>query len=234
MSFEMDRIRHLGESQPQTWGAMSKLTFTTKVMPVFGLGLLMTAFGVFAGLQVAATFGMVPLYVIMALEFVLVLSSGAWQRKEGLNKFLFFVYALFAGMTLVPLLGFVMAKGGIAIVGQALTVTTITFGGLMFYGMTTKRDFTNLGGFLFIGALALIAAGLLNAFVFHSGMMGIIVSVISVGLFSAYTVYEMSVIRQHYTDDDYIGAALGLFIGFIGLFTSILRLFGFMGGNSDD
>lgn len=233
MSSEMDRIRHLGETQPQTWGAMSKLTFTTKVMPVFGLGLLMTAFGVFAGIQVAATYGMMPLYIIMALEFVMVLTSGAWQNKEGLNKFLFFVYALFSGMTLVPLLSFVMASGGIALIGQALTVTTVTFGGLMFYGMTTKRDFTSLGGFLFIGALALIAAGLLNAFVFKSGMMGMVVSVISVGLFSAYTVYQMSVIRQHYTDDDYIGAALGLFIGFIGLFTSILRLFGFM-GNSDD
>ncbi|MFN3428507.1 MAG: Bax inhibitor-1 family protein [Candidatus Sericytochromatia bacterium] len=233
MSSEMDRIRHLGETQPQTWGAMSKLTFTTKVMPVFGLGLLMTAFGVFAGIQVAATYGMMPLYIIMALEFVMVLTSGAWQHKEGLNKFLFFVYALFSGMTLVPLLSFVMASGGIAMIGQALTVTTITFGGLMFYGMTTKRDFTSLGGFLFIGALALIAAGLLNAFVFQSGMMGMVVSVISVGLFSAYTVYQMSVIRQHYSDQDYIGAALGLFIGFIGLFTSILRLFGFM-GNSDD
>lgn len=234
MSSEMDRIRHLGDTHPQAWGAMSKLTFTTKVMPMFGLALLMTAFGVFAGMQVAATYGMVPLYVIMALEFVLVLSSGAWQQKEGLNKFLFFVYALFSGMTLVPLLMFAGAKGGLPLIGQALTVTTVTFGGLMFYGMSTKRDFTNMGGFLFIGALALIAAGLLNAFVFHSGMMGLIVSVISVGLFSAYTVYQMSVIRQHYTDADYIGAALGLFIGFIGMFTAILRLFGFMGGNNDD
>ena len=233
MSFEMDRIRHLGDSNVAPWGAMSKLTFTTKVMPIFGLALLMAAFGVFAGLQVvAAGFGM-ALWGVVAIEFILVLTSGAWQRKEGLNKFLFFVYALFSGMTLVPLLGFVMAKGGIMLIGQALTVTTITFAGLMFYGMTTKRDFSSMGGFLFIGALGLIAAGLLNAFVFKSGMMGLIVSVIGVGLFSAYTVFQMSVIRQTYEDADYIGAALGLFIGFIGLFSSILRMFGFLGGSDD-
>lgn len=233
MSFEMDRIRHLGGEDVARWGAMSKLTFTTKVMPIFGLALLMTAFGVYAGIQVLHAYGIAPLWGVMAVEFVLVLTAGAWQAKEGLNKFLFFVYALFSGMTLVPLLSYVALQGGLALVGQALTVTTVTYGGLMLYGMTTKRDFTSMGGILFMGALALIAAGLLNAFVFHSGAFGLVASVIGVALFSAYTVYEMSIIRRAYSDADYIGAALGLYIGFIGLFTHILRLFGIMGSRDD-
>jgi hypothetical protein len=233
MSFEMDRIRHLGGEDVARWGAMSKLTFTTKVMPIFGLSLLMTAFGVYAGVRVIQSVGVAPLWAIMAAEFLLVLSAGAWQAKEGLNKVLFFVYALFSGMTLVPLLAYVHMQGGLTLIGQALTVTTVTYGGLMVYGMTTKRDFTSMGGILFMMALGLVAAGLLNAFVFHSGMFGLVASVIGVGLFSAYTVYEMSVIRQSYSDDDYIGAALGLYIGFIGLFANILRLFGFFGGRDD-
>jgi FtsH-binding integral membrane protein len=233
MSFEMDRIRQVGGDDVGRWGAMSKLTFTTKVMPIFGLALLMTAFGVYAGVRVVGAYGMAPLWGVIAVEFLLVLTAGAWQAKEGLNKLLFFVYALFSGMTLVPLLSYVAMQGGLVLIGQALTVTTVTYGGLMLYGMTTKRDFTSMGGLLFMGALALIAAGLLNAFVFHSGMFGLVASVLGVGLFSAYTVYEMSIIRRSYSDADYIGAALGLYIGFIGLFSHILRLFGIMGSRDD-
>lgn len=233
MSFEMDRIRHLGGSPDASWGAMSKQTFTTKVMPVFGLALLMAAFGVYVGLQVvAAGFG-VFLWGAVAVELILVFTAGMWQQKEGLNKFLFFVYALLSGMTLVPLLMMASLKGGLVLISQALTVSSVTFAGLALYGATTKRDFTNLGGYIFIGALALIVAMLLNAFVFQSGLFGMIASVIGVGLFSAFTVYEMSMIRRAYTDKDWIAAALGLFIAFIGLFSMILRLFTAFGGNDD-
>lgn len=233
MSFEMDRIRHLGDHPDAAWGAMSKQTFTTKVMPVFGLSLLVAAVGIYAGLLVSAMVSPMVLWGAVIVNLGLVFTSGMWQRKEGLNKVLFFLYALLSGMTLVPLLSVAAMQGGLALIGQALTVTTITFGGLSIYGMTTKRDFTNIGGYLFIGALALIAAGLLNAFVFHSGMVGLVVSILGVGIFSAFTVYEMSMIRRTYTDEDYIGAALGLFIAFIGLFTMILRLFTNFGGNDD-
>jgi FtsH-binding integral membrane protein len=234
MSFEMERIRHIGDMQDARWGAMSKQTFTTRVMPMFGIALGVTAAGVYGGLQMLAAG--VPMLALMALAIVelgLVFTSGIWQRKEGLNKVLFFVYALLAGVTMVPLLSFVGAKGGLMLITQALTVTMITFGGLAVYGLVSKRDFSNLGGFIFVGVLALLVTGLLNAFVFQSGALSLVTSIVSVGLFSAFTVYEMSMIREIYADEDYVGAALGLFIAFIGLFQSILQLFGLMSGNDD-
>lgn len=233
MSFEMDRIRHLGDHPDAAWGAMSKETFTAKVMPVFGLALLVAAGGIYGGIQVVQTMGMAPLWGAVIVELGLVFTAGMWQRKEGLNKVLFFLYAFLSGMTLVPLLTLAAFKGGLMLIGQALTVTSVTFGGLALYGMTTKRDFTNMGGYLFIGALALIATSLLNMFLFKSGMVGMAVSILGVGIFSAFVVYEMSMIRRVYTDEDWIGAALGLFISFIGLFTMILRLFTAFGSNDD-
>ncbi len=234
MSFEMERIRHIGDMQDARWGAMSKHTFTARVMPMFGIALGVTAAGVYGGLQMLAAG--VPMFALMALAIVelgLVFTSGVWQRKEGLNKVLFFVYALLAGVTMVPLLSYVGAKGGLMLITQALTVTMITFGGLAVYGLVSKRDFSNLGGFIFVGVLALLVTGLLNAFVFQSGALSLVTSIVSVGLFSAFTVYEMSMIRESYADEDYVGAALGLFIAFIGLFQSILQLFGLMGSNDD-
>lgn len=236
MSYEMDRVRHIGDVQAGGWGAMSKLTFTTKVMPMFGLALAVTAGGVFAGMAALPALGAMAMPVLIAAlvaEVALAFTAGWWQGKAGLNKVLFFLYALLSGVTVVPLLMWAGARAGLPVIAQALTVTAVTFGALSVYGMTTKRDFSNLGGFIFIAAIALLVGGLLNAFVFHSSVFMLVASIISVGIFSAFTVYEMNMIRNTYTDDDYVFAALGLFIAFMGLFTSILRLFGIMGSNDD-
>ena len=237
MSFESNSVRHVGAMQDAHWGGMSKLTFTTKVMPLFGLSLLVAAGGVVGGLQLIASLGqgtaMMIMIGAMIVELGLVFTSGMWQQKEGLNKVLFFVYALLSGMTLVPLLVWAGARGGLPMIAQALTVSAVTFGALGFYGMTTKRDFSNLGGFIFIAMIALLIGGIFNIF-FQSSIFSLIASIAGVGIFSAFTVYEMNMIRNHYSDQEYVGAALGLLIAFIGLFQSILRLFGFAGGSSDD
>lgn len=231
MSFEMNRVRHLGDVQGGSWGAMSKLTFTTKVMPMFGLSLLVAAAGSYVGLK----FMTMPLLIAsFVCELVLVFSSPWWQRKEGLNKVLFAAYALLSGITLVPLLTWVGMRGGVMMIAEALSVTTITFVGLAIYGMTTKRDFSNMGGYIFIGCLGLFAAGLLNMFVFQSSMFSLACSMGGVAIFSAFAVYEMNMIRTQYEDADWIGASLGMFIAFMGLFTSILRMFGILGSSSDD
>lgn len=236
MSFNNNTVRHVGDLKQAEWGGMSKLTFTTKVMPLFGLSLLVAAGGVMGGLQILASLGrgtgMIVLIAALIAELGLVFTSGMWQQKEGLNKVLFFTYALLSGMTLVPLLMWAGAAGGLGMIAQALTVSAVTFGGLAFYGMTTKRDFSSLGGFIFIACLALLVGGLFNIF-FQSSVFSLIASIAGVGIFSAFTVYEMNMIRNHYTDDQYVGAALGLLIAFIGLFQSVLRLFG-IAGSSDD
>ncbi len=236
MSFEMDRVRTIGGVEDGAWGAMSKLTFTTKVMPLFGLALLVAAGGAAGGLALFTALPAIALPIVLAgiaVEFILALTCGKWQYKEGLNKVLFFVYALLSGVTIVPLMMYVGQQGGIMMIAQALSVTTVTFLGLGAYGLTTKRDFTNMGGYIFVGCMALFFAGLLNFFFFHSSMASLAFSVFGVGIFSAFAVWEMNMIRNAYADEDYVGASLGLFIAFMGLFTSILRLFGIMGSSDD-
>lgn len=214
-----------------SYSSMSQQTFTTKVLPLFGLALLVAAIGVYWGqfLPMEAQFG------VVIAELALVFTSGMWQRKEGLNTLLFFAYALCSGITLVPLLTYAAWQGGLALISEALTVTTVTFGGLALYGLTTRRDFSGVGSFLFMGTIGLIVASLMNAFLFHSGAVGMLVSVVGVGIFGGFVVYDMAMIRRRFSEADAVGAALGLFIDFIGLFTFILRiLIAFSGGNRRD
>ncbi|MEB3285569.1 MAG: Bax inhibitor-1/YccA family protein [Candidatus Sericytochromatia bacterium] len=237
MSYEMDRARHIG-SLPQAgsaWGGMSSVTFTSKVMPIFGLALLATAGGVYAGMHLlkmaGAAAGPILIAAIVA-ELGLVFTSNRWQRKEGLNRLLFIAYAVLTGVTLVPLLTWAGMRGGLPLIAQALSVTAVTFGGLAVYGATSKRDFANLGGFVFVGVLALFVAGLVNLFLQSSGL-AMLLSLGGVLMFSVFTVFQMNVIRNHYADADWVGAALGLFISFIGMFQSILHLFGLMSSSDD-
>jgi modulator of FtsH protease len=236
MSYEMDRAQHIGGTPSASWGAMSAQTFTGKVMPAFGASLAVAAGGVFAGMMalqaLGPTLGFGLLIAALVAELGLIFTAGRWQHNEALNKPLFFLYALLSGVTLVPLLTWAGARGGVPLIGQALAVTAVTFGALSVYGATTKRDFANLGGFLFVACIGLLAAGLLNIF-FQSSMLSLVCSILGVGVFSAFTVYEMNMIRRTYSDADWIAAALGLFVAFIGLFQSILRLFG-IAGSSDD
>jgi FtsH-binding integral membrane protein len=229
MSYEMDGVRHIGGLSGRQDGRMSQRTFATKVMPIFGLALAMTAAGAYlgAGLPRAAY---IP---IVIAELALVFTSGMWQRKEGLNNILFFVYALLSGMTLVPILAWAGHIGGIALVMQALAVSTVTFGACAVFGLSTKRDFSGMGTFLLLTCVGLIVASLLGAFVFHSSVFTMAITVVGVGLFSAFTVYDMNQIRNNYLEVDYVGAALALYIDFIGLFTYVLRFFGLWGGRDD-
>jgi hypothetical protein len=229
MSYEMDGVRHIGNILERPTGRLSKQTFTTKVMPAFGLGLLMTAAGAYLGAGLPTAL----LLPAVLVEFILVLTSGLWQRKEGLNQILFFVYALLSGMTLVPLLRWAALGAGVGVIVQALVVTTVTFAGCAAFGLTTKRDLSGLGGFLFATCLGMIVASLLGIFFFHSSVFMMVLTVLGVALFSAFTAYDMNRIRNDYLDADWMGAALALYIDFIGLFTYVLRFFGLFGSRDD-
>jgi FtsH-binding integral membrane protein len=209
---------------------MSKAAFTAKVMPAFGVALAIAA----AGTMVGGSLGFAGQIVSLIGTLILAFTAGMWSRQEGLNKVLFALYAFMSGVSTLPLLAWASMRGGEALIGQALLASTVTFIGVGVYGLVSKKDFANLGGALMVGLIAMIAVSLLNTFIFHSSFIGLAVSFFSVGIFAVFTAYDMNQIIRNYEERDYILGALQLFIDFMGLFTSILRVLGLVGGGSDD
>lgn len=202
---------------------MSQRVFDTRVLPLFGGGLLLAAATSYIGLGL-------PIGVCIAAmigELILVMTSGMWARNEnaGLNVGLYFLVTALAGLASVPLIMWALGRGGPAMIVQAFAVSGLTFGGLMAYSLVSKRDFTGLGGFLMAGIIGLLIAGVVNIFL-HSSALAFGFSVISVLIFSGFVLYDMAIIRRHFSDADYIMAAIMLFIDFMGLFQNILRLMG--------
>jgi uncharacterized protein len=144
-------------------------------------------------------------------------------------------YAALWGLMIAPMVGSYLNVAP-SLVFQAFLVTAITFGAASIAGYVTKRNLSGLGTFFMIACIGLIVAGLLNAFVFQSGMFGMIMSAITVLLFAGITAYETQMIKEMYFEGDSHGVAksksifgaFALYGSFVTMFVHILNLMGFM------
>lgn len=144
-----------------------------------------------------------------------------------------FVFALtgFMGYTLGPLLNSYLAlPNGAQVVMTAMGGTGAIFLGLSGYALTTRKDFSFMGGFLMVGILVAFLAGL-GAVFFEMPGLSLAVSAMFVLLMSGLILYETSNII-HGGETNYIMATVTLFVSIFNLFTSLLHLLGFM--NSQD
>lgn len=142
-----------------------------------------------------------------------------------------FVFALtgFMGYTLGPIINnyLSLANGG-QIVMMAMGGTGVIFLGLSGYALTTRKDFSFMGSFLMVGILLAFVAGLAAVFL-EIPSLSLAVSSLFVLLMAGLILYETSNII-HGGETNYIMATVTLFVSIFNLFTSLLHLMGFMGG----
>ena len=151
-------------------------------------------------------------------------------RDSGLG--LAFVFALtgFMGYTLGPILNAYMGMAnGSQIVTTAMAGTGAIFLGLSGYALTSRKDFSFMGGFLVTGILVAFLAGL-GAVFFEMPGLSLAVSAMFVLLMSGLILYETSNII-HGGETNYIMATVTLYVSIFNLFTSLLHLLGFMSGD---
>jgi uncharacterized protein len=169
----------------------------------------------------------IVLGVQLAMVFALV---GAINRISAqVAVIVFCLYAALTGLTFSILLE---AYTTGSVVG-AFAGATGVFAGMAFYGYVTERDLSGLGAILFGGLIGLIAASVVFIFV-GGGTFNFILGCAGVVIFAGLTAYDMQKLKQ-------IGAqglegdgeqkaaiigALSLYLDFINLFISLLRIFG--------
>jgi len=168
---------------------------------------------------------------LVIVQFVLILAIGsvrAWARNaENVSFVLLFAYAGITGLVLAPVVNlFLASAAGQAIVLQALGAAGVAFGAAAVYGWTTKRDLSQLGSILFMAVLGIVISSLLNIFWLKSPLTDLVISWITVVVFTAYTAYELNVARDNRFGQTAGQIALGLYLGFLNLFLAFLRIFG--------
>lgn len=118
-------------------------------------------------------------------------------------------------------------------IGVVFASTCALFGVMAVAGYTTKTDLTKMGSLLMIGLIGIVIASLINMFM-RSDSMGYIISIISVVVFTGLTAYDVQKIKELAQVNDGssdfkkmgVMGALTLYLDFINLFLSLLRLFG--------
>ncbi|MBL8351181.1 MAG: Bax inhibitor-1/YccA family protein [Burkholderiaceae bacterium] len=143
------------------------------------------------------------------------------------------VFALtgFMGYTLGPVLARTLTlPGGAQTIVLALAATGATFLALSAWVLSTRRDFSFMGGFLFAGMVVALLAGL-GAVFFELPALGLAVSAMVALLSAGLILFETSRI-VHGGETNYVLATVGLYVSIFNLFTSLLSLFGF--GNADE
>ena len=143
-------------------------------------------------------------------------------RKEGLNYVALFGFTGLMGFLFSP----IVAMYAPGVVAQSAALSVLIFGALTAYALISKKDFSFMGGMLFIGFVALIGGSLLNALWFKNWGLDYWISW-GVLLFSGgFVLYQTSNILHEYQENQYCAAALGLFISFLNIFMSLLRILG--------
>jgi uncharacterized protein len=168
-------------------------------------------------------------WVVMFLPLVLglVMNFAFEKLSFGVIVLLFCGYATAIGMSL-SVIAFAYAG---AVIAKAFLITAGVFGIMAFAGWVTKADLSRLGTILMIGFVGVVIASLVNMFIGSSGF-GFIIDIACVVIFTGLIAYK---IQQVKLTGEQVGTsqpkfavieALGLYITFINLFLTILRLLG--------
>ncbi len=142
------------------------------------------------------------------------------------------IFALtgFMGLTLGPIISFYLTQfsNGSELVMMAMGGTAVIFLGLSGYALTTRKDFSFIGGFLMVGILVAFLAGL-GAVIFSIPALMLAVSSMFILLMAGLILYQTSAM-VHGGETNYIMATITLFVSIFNLFTSLLHLLGFSVG----
>ncbi|GAA8271093.1 Bax inhibitor-1/YccA family protein [Helicobacter pylori] len=199
------------------------VSFVKTTYKFFAGSLLLATIGALLGLmnfQAVVQYKWVFFIAEIAALFGLMFS----KSKPGLNLFMLFAFTSLSGVTLVPLLGMVIAKAGLGAIWQALGMTTIVFGLMSVYALKTKNDLANMGKMLFIALIVVVVCSLINLFL-GSPMFQVVIAGASAILFSLYIAYDtQNIVKGMY--DSPIDAAVSLYLDFLNVFISILQIIG--------
>lgn len=142
-------------------------------------------------------------------------------------------FTFFMGLMLSRLLSAILGfSNGPSLIMMAFGGTAGVFFAMASLATVIKRDLSGMGKFLFVGVIVLLVAGLMNIFLFQSSALMLTLSVLSIGIFSAYMLYDMKRVIDG-GETNYISATLAIYLDLYNIFQSLLAIFGIAGGDRD-
>jgi len=220
----------MGVSLPGTLvrSGEERATLVRRTYGLVFISVIVTALGVAFGFTQPALMQAVaqhPIITMLAMFAPLFMAMQA-RRSFPRNIILTLVFTFIEGIWIAPFL-FMAERSNPGIVGQAGLLTLSTFGVLSLYAVMSKRDFSAWGSFFIVGLWVLIATSLINIFV-GSAMASLWIAAGTVLVFSGLLVFDTwRIVRSgQYGPDDYVPAAVNIYLDLLNLFLAIISLLG--------
>ncbi len=193
-----------------------------------------TVIGAAIGIQ---TSGIILAYPIISffvmLGAVIGLQLGiAANRNSGVGVALLLLMTGLLGWFLGPLLNYALTlRNGVQLVGYAAVGTGVIFFAMGAVATTTKRDFSFMGKFLFVGMWALLIAMVANMF-FQIPALALTISTLVIVVFSLFLLYDLNrIVRGGETN--YIMATTGVYMSLFNIFANLLQILLALSGEKD-
>lgn len=171
-------------------------------------------------LQAVAAHPFISMIAMFAPLFLALRARDAFPANIGLV--LLFTFGM--GIVISPAL-YIYGQQQPGLITQAAFLTIGTFGVLTAYAFVSRRDFSAWGSFFVVGLWVLIAVSLLNMF-FRNPAMDLWLAGVTVLVFSGLLVFDTWRIRNTYGPDEYVAAAVSIYLDLLNLFMAFMRIIG--------
>ncbi|MBB3011761.1 Bax inhibitor-1/YccA family protein [Cupriavidus alkaliphilus] len=169
------------------------------------------------------------LFLAIAFGFFFAIEK---TKNSSMGVVLLLAFTFFMGLMLSRLISVTLSfSNGPALIMYAFGGSAAVFGAMASIATVSKRDFSGLGKFLFVGVILLILASVANIWLQLPALM-ITVSVIAIGIFSAYILFDVQRVVNG-GETNYITATLAIYLDVYNVFANLLALLGIFGGNRE-
>jgi FtsH-binding integral membrane protein len=163
-------------------------------------------------------------FITMLLTIAPLFAAMRFRDAFPANIGLVFLFTFIEGIAISPLI-YLYGQSQPGVVGQAAVLTGAAFGALTLYAWLSRRDFSAWGSFFTIGLVVLIVTSLLNLF-FHSAIASLWIAGATVLVFSGLLIFDTWRLRNQFGPDDYVQAAVAIYLDLLNMFIAILSLLG--------
>jgi modulator of FtsH protease len=193
---------------------------------LLALSMVPTVLGALLGIQMQFSF-MAGSPFIGILLFLGIAFGFMWgierTKNSAMGVVLLLGFTFFMGLMLSRILQVALGfSNGGQLIALAFGGTGAIFFGLAGVAATTKRDFSNMGKFLFAGVILILVAAIANAF-FQIPALALSISALAVVIFSGFILYDINRI-VHGGETNYVTATLSVYLNIYNLFVSLLHL----------
>jgi modulator of FtsH protease len=201
---------------------------------LLALSMVPTVLGAWIGVATgfsmfAATSPGLSMILFLAIAFGFMFAIQRF-RDSGIGVVLLLGFTFFMGLMLSRMLSFILGfSNGPSLIMMAFGGTGVIFAAMATVATVSKRDFSGLAKWLFVGVIVLLLASVANMFL-HLPALMLTVSVLAIVIFSAYMLFDVQRVVNG-GETNYVSATLAIYLDLYNVFTNLLALLGIFGGN---